>query len=410
MKKSVHILCLFDYLCTTGFATVSHNVISELRRHFGPRLGLDIFAINYFDKGVEPDKYTRIYPAGRLLEGSNLQDAFGRTAFLKLLDETPYDGIFIIQDMGVILKAVPLLETIRQKKQKENRKNFKSVFYFPVDGKPLADDFDNFSFFDKLVAYTEYGRKEILNIKPELRSKLQVILHGVNPKDFYPLSADRRERFRQDYFGDNAGKTIVLCVNRNQPRKDIPTTILAFQEYKERFNPNAFLYLHMTPTDAMGWNLHTMLRQTNLVEGKDYIFPSENEFDAQSSRQTMNGIYNAADVFVSTTSGEGWGLTITEAMMCQCPVVAPDHSAITEIGGNGSRIFHLQTLYPFCTHYDSMFRWQCDYQEVAEKIHEALANPHLAEKKIKLAADYMQSITWDKICERWIELFEKTFF
>lgn len=410
MKTQIHILCLFDYLCTTGFATVSQNIIPQLKRHFGPRLRLDIFAVNYFAQGVEPDRYTRIYPAGKLLEGSSNQDAFGRTAFLKILQETPYDGVFIIQDPHVILKIVPLLQKIRSEKKQQNRKAFKSMFYFPIDGRPLPVDFEHFDFFDKIVTYTEYGRKEVLSIRPELRSKLDVILHGVNPKNFYPLSPEKKKLFREDYFGKNASKTIVLSVNRNQPRKDIPTTIMAFEYYQTQYNHDAFLYLHMTPTDPMGWNLYTLLQQTNLKEGIDYMFPSEDQWNAGTSIETLNAIYNAADVFVTTTSGEGWGLTITEAMMCKCPVVAPDHSSITEIGGHGERIFELKELLPYCTHYDSMIRWQCHYEEVAEQLHEAITNRELAEKKVKLAYEYMQTITWDKICRRWIDLFQKTFF
>lgn len=410
MKKPIHVLCLFDYFGTTGFSTVSQNVIGELRRHFGPLLRLDIFAVNYFADGVEPDPWTRIYPCGKLLAGSTLQDAFGRNAFLAILQETDYDGIFIIQDPGVILPMAAKIAEIREAKKRANKKNFKSIFYFPIDGKPLTRHFKHFDAFDKIVTYTEYARKEVLSVRPELRSKLEVILHGVNPKNFYPLSPERKQLFRRDYFEDHASKTIVLNVNRNQPRKDIPTTILAFQEYKKSYNPDAFLYLHMTPTDEMGWNLHTLLEQTDLVEGVDYMFPSESEFNAGSSLETLNGIYNAADMFVTTTTGEGWGLTITEAMMCQCPVIAPDHSSITEISDHGSRIFQLSELYPFCSHYDSMLRWQCDYQEVAERMHEVITSPELAAKKIKLAYEYMQSITWKTICERWIALFDRTFF
>jgi hypothetical protein len=48
-------------------------------------------------------------------------------------------------------------------------------------------------------------------------------------------------------------------------------------EYWESHNKNAFLYLHMDPKDPMGWDLKTILKQTPLVEGIDYMFPPETE-------------------------------------------------------------------------------------------------------------------------------------
>jgi len=407
--NKIYLLCLFDYQCTTGFATVSHNIVRELKKAYGEQLFLDILAINYFGPGTEPDNRTRIYPAAKLLEGTKQQDVYGRTAFLQMLQEGDYDGIFIIQDMGVILEMATLIKEIKEKRRKANRKSFKSVYYFPVDGTPLAEHFENFSVFDKLVVYTEYGRNEILQLLPALKGRLQVILHGVNPGNFYPLPTSRIIKFREDYFGANASKTIITNVNRNQPRKDIPTTILAFQEYHEQYNRDSFLYLHMTPNDPMGWNLYKVMKQTRLKEGIDYMFSPEELFHAGASMETLNSIYNASDLYLTTTSGEGFGLTILEAMMCKCPVVAPLHSSITEISGQGEFIFQLETLYPFCTHFDNMFRWQSDYTEIAEVIDSAITNKEEALRKVEKAYAFAHSITWDKVCRRWIEVFKETF-
>lgn len=407
-KHKIHLLCLFDYQCTTGFATVSHNVIRELKAHYGELLWLDILAVNYFGQPTNPDERTKIIPAA-LAGEEKARDPFGRKVFLKLLQQSDFDGIFIIQDMGVILPMASFIGQIKLEKQKANRKNFKSIFYFPVDTKPLTDYFTNFHVFDKLVVYTEYGRNEILKVDPSLKPKLQVILHGVNPRNFYPLSVEKTEKFRSNYFGDHAAKTIVTNVNRNQPRKDIPTTIFAFQNYKATYNGNAFLYLHMTPQDEMGWNLFNVLKQTDLVDGIDYMFPLEESYNAGASMDLLNGIYNASDVFLNTTSGEGFGLTILEAMMCKCPVIAPGHTSISEIGGNGTRIFEIETLYPYCTHYDSMVRYQSDYLEAAELINVAVTEKEVTAGKVKAAYEFAESITWDKICERWLRLFRDTF-
>ncbi|NDH55677.1 MAG: hypothetical protein EBY06_03165, partial [Burkholderiaceae bacterium] len=94
---------------------------------------------------------------------------------------------------------------------------------------------------------------------------------------FHPLPEAEVKAFKQSYFGENANKFIVGCVNRNQPRKDIPTTIFGFMEYWEEHNPNALLYLHMHPKDPMGWHLRNILGQTPLKEGEHFMFPPEED-------------------------------------------------------------------------------------------------------------------------------------
>jgi glycosyltransferase involved in cell wall biosynthesis len=56
-----------------------------------------------------------------------------------------------------------------------------------------------------------------------------------------------------------------------------------------------------------------------------------------ASREVLAALYNAADVYVST-SAEGFGLTIAEAMACGTPAVGIDYSAVPEVIGAGGRV------------------------------------------------------------------------
>jgi glycosyltransferase involved in cell wall biosynthesis len=46
-------------------------------------------------------------------------------------------------------------------------------------------------------------------------------------------------------------------------------------------------------------------------------------------------LINAADLYVSTTSGEGFGLALAESMACEVPVVVTDWAAEREVVGDG---------------------------------------------------------------------------
>lgn len=411
MSKEKRILFLADYNATTGFATVSQNIVAHLKKHFGSRLKLDIIAINFFGEPYQEDENTRVWPAIKMVVPGAGADEFGRHPFLYNLANGDYHGVFIIQDIGIITPIIDAMRSIQKKNAQSGKNKFKSVFYFPIDGPPLKSWFDNIDFFDVPVAYTQYAKKEILKHRPELEKKLKVILHGNNPDHFYPLEKEKKERFRKEYFGVNADKFIINAGNRNQPRKDFPTLILGFKRYKEGFNPNAFLYLHCNPTDHMGWNLYTVMEQLQLKECVDFMFPPKAYHNAGASIDVLNHINNSCDVYLTTTSGEGFGFWPVHMAASKIPVICPFNTSLKELSGYGNHFWVLTNQNPYITHFDSMLRWRCDVNEIALHLnHVCTCDKKAKETKINAAYEYTQSITWDIICKQWIKIFEDTFF
>jgi len=414
MEKIKHILCLMDYGkdTRTGFATVSSNIKREIKKAYGEQVSLDILGINHYGEDYVEEDGTRVFSA-KINDVKN--DDFGRYYFLKMVQEGDYDGIFIIQDLGVIHPIIPILESIKQKKKEANKKLFKSIWYFPVDCHLFATLTRHLEFFDVVVTYTEFGRDEILKFRPDLKGKIKVVNHGNNPKDFYPLNEEEKKKFRKEYFGKNADKLIITNVNRNQPRKDIPNTIFGFIEAKKDWKQNGltkepFLYLHCMPKDPLGHDLRAILMQTQLVEYKDFMLLPKQYEENLLGVDMLNGIYNSSDVFITTTLGEGWGLTITEAFATKLPVIAPNTTSIKEISGEGSRAYLLETIVPFCSTVDNIIREQSDCWEIGERIIEVsndlLNNNQKLNDKVEKAYKYVNTLTWEDVCKRWVEYFK----
>ena len=407
MNKQIHMLCLFDYNAITGFATVSKNLISNWRRQFGDNIKIDIVAVNYFGEDYDEAPNVRVISA-KLKDIA--KDDFGRYVFMKSLSDIDYDIMFILQDLGVIIPLVPHLKKIKDDKKLAKRKLFKSIFYFPVDFALTPNLAVGIDFFDQLATFTEYGRKMLLNLNPELKSKIRVIPHGNNMNNYYPIESQKEKSdFRKQYFGDNADKFIVGCVNRNQSRKDIPTTIFGFMEYWESHNKNALLYLHMDPKDPMGWDLKTILKQTPLKEGIDYMFPPETKKGYKgTSVEDMNKIYNSLDVFLSTATGGGWELTVTEAMACKVPTIIPRHTSFQILGGeNAERTYYIETLYPIVATVDNIIRFQSDLYEISdilELIHNQLYQKESeVQNKINAAYKFVESLDWKDISKKFAD-------
>jgi glycosyltransferase involved in cell wall biosynthesis len=299
------------------------------------------------------------------------------------------------------------LKELNKQKKEANRKQFKSIYYFPVDFNLTPNLAVGLDYFDQLATFTEYGREQVLKLQPNVRSKLNVINHGSNPNDFYVEPFDMMD-FRHEFFKGNSNKFIITNVNRNQSRKDIPTTIFGFLEYWQEYNQNSFLYLHMHPEDPMGWNLKTILNQTVLQEGRDYMFLPENYRAEGAPLDVLRSIYNASDVFLTTATGGGWELTVTEAMACGLPVIMPYHTSHLELGGaNGERCWFLKTLYPTVAMVDNIIRYQCDMFEIAEKLDEVQktienAASGITSRQIE-ALKYVEKLSWGELADRFSE-------
>jgi glycosyltransferase involved in cell wall biosynthesis len=405
MQKKINLLCLFDYAAFTGFATVSKNLVNNWMKIFGDKIQIDIVAVNYF--GNDYNEHTNVRVISAKLKDVKGDD-FGRHVFLKTANKGSYDVLFIMQDIGIVQPCISHLQTIINSKKLNKHKLFRTIFYFPIDVELLPKLTHGLGYFDFLATYTEFGKQEVLKYRPELKNKIEVIPHGNNSNNFYPLPLNEIREFKNEYFGNNADKFIVGCVNRNQSRKDIPTTILGFLEYKMNYNDDCLLYLHMNPKDPMGWHLPQIFEQTPLKEGIDYMFPSEEDFNKGASVEKLNKIINCFDVFLTTATGGGWELTVTEAMGCKVPTIIPKHTSFLTLGGaNGENTYFLEDLYPVVAMTDNLIRNQCDLYEIASKLdnvqkrifQESKAHKH----KIEDAYKFVEKLNWKDIAKRFAD-------
>ena len=449
---------MFDYgtKVNTGFAKQSTEIVKAVKKTYGNNVQLDIIAAGFvpdeifeyikggmseadFGNLKEPlqctpmyieDNGTRVFSAvfadvvkrevvDDKGEKSNFfipypqRGLYGQQIFCDLLEfntDYNYDGIFIMNDLGVVLPMIPEFLRIKAELKKQNKKQFKSVFYFPIDCEPPAKVCStDLLFFDKLITYTEFGKNQVITKQPLLKGKVSVIYHGINLKDFYRAKEDDVAEFRQQYFGENSDKFIVGVVNRNQFRKDMPTAIFSFIAAKEKckelgLEDNLFLYLHCYPKDLMGWDLPLLLSQTDLVEGVDYAFPNTLIKDIDTA--TLNMIYNSIDLYLSTSLGEGFGLTAIECYATKTLTIIPDNTAYSELAINGKTKHSIlyDMVYRVCCKEDCVIRWQGDYEDIAEQILDVKDDD--ARTIVNNAYDFVKTLSWDIIGKKWCEVFK----
>ena len=59
------------------------------------------------------------------------------------------------------------------------------------------------------------------------------------------------------------------------------------------------------------------------------------EYYQQPSISQLRKLYNSAAVFIGTSSSEGWGLTVGEAMLCGCAVACTDNGGYKAMAIDG---------------------------------------------------------------------------
>jgi len=391
--------------CATGFGNVARNVLKILNK-----TGLfefDIVGINYDGTPYDKDKYPyAIFPALNALKANNqgYNDLYGRQQLLDLLGEGRYDLLFTLQDTFIV---APMVDHILQTKNELPLANkFKWIFYFPVDATPPES-------WIKQYAYEECIKKD-----KSLKDKLKVIYHGTNLEDFHPIDDKEAKKIREGFFlKENADKFIFMNLNRNQPRKDINRTMRAFSIlHKER--PNTFLYLHCQAVDA-GGNLFEIDKQYGLKIAKDWSCPNPEMFQANQGYpiHILNGLYNAVDAVVSTTLGEGWGLSYTESFATKRPLIAPDNTSVPEIiGEQGERGLKVKSgsddnlWSPIMGGDNERFRPLTDVYDMVEKMKYVIDNPEKVKAMVVRAYEWVKKYSWesDNVGGHWVELFKQS--
>jgi glycosyltransferase involved in cell wall biosynthesis len=228
--------------------------------------------------------------------------------------------------------------------------------------------------------------------------------HGTDDKSFYPIPDKNRKLLSP------TADFVFGTVNRNSARKDIATLILAFWHLKAKVKePRIALYLHLNPLDPYGINVERLCDRLGLVYGVDVICPKDFNENQGYSTQDLNEIYNAMDCFVTTTTAEGWGLSVVEAMACKVPVVAPIHTSLKEITNEGHLVYSIREMRPnvFVQDFEKI-RMQSEVEDVAAAMLKVL-NEYGSDKQNRLVMEaYKKAISykWEETAKKLFEAFE----
>ena len=169
--------------------------------------------------------------------------------------------------------------------------------------------------------------KQTVNIVKNVRTEYEdwqvtYVPHGCNTESFYPITSlhDEWEELKSFRAGlaDKDIEFIVLYNSRNIRRKMPGDVVLAFKTFcdmlpKEKAEKCALL-MHTQPRDENGTDLPELVKA---VAPAAKVYFSDQKLD----NKHMNFLYNMADITINIASNEGWGLSTTESILTETPII-----------------------------------------------------------------------------------------
>ncbi|MGI5917744.1 MAG: glycosyltransferase family 4 protein [Anaerolineae bacterium] len=172
---------------------------------------------------------------------------------------------------------------------------------------------------DAVIAVSQATKNDIIRLVGGPEHKIRVIYEAASPI-FRPMRSPALTRRVQERFGIDT--PFVLCVGTIEPRKNVPMLLRAFRQLLDDYHPTVKLAL----AGQKGWlydEVFQLITDLNLAD--DVLFLG------RVSTEELLWLYNAAELLVTPSIYEGFGLTPLEAMACGTPVVVSNVSSLPEV-------------------------------------------------------------------------------
>jgi D-inositol-3-phosphate glycosyltransferase len=298
--------CLFvgDGCVATGFARMNHAYIAGIQDTWD----VSMIALNHHG---DPHSYPYdIYPPYNRLHGGD--SPWGVARVPELIAKTRPDMMVLVNDPW----NLPMYMKVAG--------NTPIIASVAVDGLNCRGNMMNG--LRHAIFWTRFG--EVQARLGGYTGPASIVPLGVDLSVYHPTEqAEARRRIGLPAQLRD-GAFIVGVVGRNQPRKRIDLAMIYFAEWiKSTGNLDAYLFLHVGPTGDRGYDVEQLAQYLQI---SNRVIVSQPEIGQGMAEEHLKYVYGSFDAMLSTTQGEGWGLTHLEGMACGVPQILPRWSALGE--------------------------------------------------------------------------------
>lgn len=412
----------------SGYAIVIRNLAMGLKR-----LGYDVVTVGlqtayiseYFDDGNVDGNNGQIEVLPILTDKS---DDVGQ--FMSHLQAVNPEVVIFIGQMDMDLN--PLVKLFPG-----------TICYIPVEGKdvPFSIVLDLNAVIKKggkIVAMTKYGYNEIKRAGVNISG---MIYHGYDDGVFKKIDVDKdllseireivsilkwdssNKRWEQHNIDtykipellEYGKRFLYLHVGQNVGiRKRQERLLMAYAmmiKESRQFRDRTLLHLHTLPISGRGLNLIEVAMKLGIQDNVSFSYGTY--LSAGWSSDALNVLYNLADVHVSASSSEGFGIPTLESMACGKANIAPDCTSFTELIGNdpdedfGKNRGLLAKISDWQMEPIGRFKPLVSQEHLAIMMKKLYVDEKLREKLGDNGMVWVKQYSWDKIVGEWDRLLKE---
>lgn len=238
--------------------------------------------------------------------------------------------------------------------------------------------------FQWYIAVSEFTRQSMIKHLGIDSNCITIINPGIDHDCFLPADCSRAAH--ANHIPDNVKNSfpLLLYVGTEIPRKNFSVLLEVVARLSRKY-PNIKLIKIGSAGGEQFRKATLKIIQSLGLEDAVILFDSITDAD-------LRMFYSCADIFVTASKLEGFGLPVLEAMACGTPVVCSDAGSLTEVGGEAAAFVKADDIDGWCSviceiidNYDrsremvamglaqaQKFSWKAAAQQTAE-VYKALA-------------------------------------
>jgi glycosyltransferase involved in cell wall biosynthesis len=229
-----------------------------------------------------------------------------------------------------------------------------------------------------VIADSESTRRDLVELAGVDSGKVRVVAlapdPGLGPMD----AATARERVQRSFA---IAGPYLLHVGTIEPRKNLPVLIRAYARLRRERGIGHALVL----AGGLGWGHREPLDLIGELGLAEHV-----RVPGRVSADDLRALYGAADLFVSPSLYEGFGLTLLEAMASGVPAVAASAGSLPEVAGAAAVLVEPR-----------------DEQALADAIARVLGDPALADAMRARGRARARLFSWERCGRETLQVYEE---